>query len=60
MAGKSLRVFVLVFGVWVVTTQANRGQAQSPTFGKQVFRKQGGLSFISTLSMGPHGGIVVQ
>ena len=60
MAGKSLRVFVLVFGVWVVTTQANSGQVQSATFGKQVFRKQGGLSLISTLSLGPHGGIVVQ
>ena len=60
MAVKSLRVFVLVFGVWVVTTQANSGQVQSATFGKQVFRKQGGLSLISTLSLGPHGGIVVQ
>ena len=46
MAGRSLRVFVLVFGVWVVTTQANSGQVQSATFGMQVFRKQGGLSLI--------------
>ena len=28
MAGKSLRVFVLVFGVWVVKTQANSGQVK--------------------------------